>query len=307
MRAASAIVVAASWSVAATAARPPPRPVDPVQQASVFENADDAFLAARDAYRNNDPARAAAFSQRVTALDGHYPLAAYLDYWALQRRVVDYGNAQSDDAPEDAVRAFIAREPASVVADLARRDWLIALGKRGEWTAFEAQLPTFALDDDPQVTCFHLTARALRLIRGGGDVAATSSPTAATSPASTATPGTIDADGAKAIDELLRQSRAAIGQPRDFASDTGACATLARVLVAEKRIAPQDDLGLDARRVGREQPRRGPSLRAAAERDGARRRRDALRQAARRRARQAGPVARAARRHRRRAGNASSP
>ncbi len=216
----AALVVAASWSTAAPAAKPPPRPVDPYQQAQAYDNADDAFLAARDAFRANDPVRGAVFAQRVAALDPRYPLGAYLDYWSLQRRVGDYGNALTDDAPQDAVEGFIARNPDSVVADLARRDWLIALGKRGEWTAFEAQMPRFALNDDPQVTCFHLTARALRLIRGGGD------------------PSSADPDASRrSIDELLRQSRAAIAQPRDFASDVGACATLARVLVAEKRIA----------------------------------------------------------------------
>ena len=212
----------AAVSLSAHAARPAPRPTDAVPLAARTTNADEAFLAAREAFRAGDLARGGSFAQRVTALDARYPLAAYLDYWALSRQIREYGDAQTAAAPDDAVRAFIARDPASVVADLARRDWLLALGKRGEWATFEAEMPKFALNDDAQVTCFQLTARTLRLIRNAS--------------------GTVDSETGEAapVNALLRSSRAAIAQPRDFASDTGACATLARVLVAEKRVTQQD-------------------------------------------------------------------
>ncbi len=223
-----AVVAIACTMGAARAARPAAR-VDPVQQANAIDNADDAFLAARDAYRNNDPARAAILAQRVVAIDAVYPLAGYLDYWALQRQIADYGNALTESAPDEAIRGFIGRNPNSVVADLARRDWLLALGKRGEWTRFEAEFPKFALNDDAQITCFHLTARALQQIRG------TPTPSDPPNAESAATRGSIA--------ELLRQSRAAIGQPRDYANDIGACATLARVLVAERRLGQQEIWG----------------------------------------------------------------
>ncbi len=226
---ASVVVATACVVVAAHAGKPVARP-DPVQQANSINNADDAFLVARDAYRNNDPARAVIFAQRVAALDGHYPLAGYLEYWALQRQIADYGNALTEAAPDDAIRSFIGRNPNSVVADLARRDWLQALGKRGEWATFEAELPRFALNDDAQITCFHLTARALQQIRGGS------------TPSTTATSDESEA-GRGSVVELVRQSRVAIGQPRDYASDIGACATLARVLVAERKIGPQEIWG----------------------------------------------------------------
>ena len=215
-----------STSSSAQAARPPR--ADPLPSAAHLDGADDAFLAARDAFRSGDLARAALLSQRVTSLDSRYPLAAYLDYWALTRQIRDYGDALTGAAPDDAIRRFIARNAGSVVADLARRDWLLALGKRGEWTTFEAEMPKFVLNDDAQVTCFQLTARAIRQIRGvsiGADAS------------------TGDADpGAEttSVDELLRMSRLAIAQPKDYASDVGACATLARVLVAEKRVTSQD-------------------------------------------------------------------
>ena len=216
--------VAISICTSAGAAKPT-RPPDPLQATARIDNADDAFLAARDAYRSGDLARAGFLSQRVTALDPRYPLAAYLDYWALNRQIRDYGDALTEAPPDDAIRRFIARNPASVVGDLARRDWLLALGKRGEWATFEAEFPKFALNDDAQVTCFHLTARALRQIRGV--------PVGTEPQAGDPDPGS----EAASVTELLRLSRLAIAQPRDYASDTGACATLARVLVAEKRVA----------------------------------------------------------------------
>ena len=205
------------------------RAPDAAQLAAQMANPDDAFLAARDAFRANDAARVAVFAQRVVALDPRYPLAAYLDYWMLSRQIRDYGDALVDGAPDDAIRGFIARNPGSVVADLARRDWLVALGKRGEWDAFEAELPKFALNDDAQITCFHLAARALRLIRGPSD---------ATTDAGNAADA---AAGPKQIADLVRTAKAAIGQTGSYGSDVGACPVLARVLVAEKRIT-QDDI-----------------------------------------------------------------
>ncbi len=222
------LVLALGVSEAVLAARPLRPTSDPAQVASGAINADDAFLAAREAFRNGDLPRAAAFAERVSALDPRYPLDGYLDYWSLTRQIRDYGDAQTAAKPDDAVRAFIARNPGSVVADLARRDWLLALGKRGEWATFEAEMPKFALNDDAQVTCFQLVARALRLIRG-----ATNRSEAQVAEAEAAS------DSA-AVTELLRAARAALAQPRDYASDVGGCPTLGRVLAAEKRITQQE-------------------------------------------------------------------
>ena len=214
------------------AAKPQARPLDAAQAALASNSPDVAFLAARDAFRANDLDRAAQLAQRVTALDPQYPLAAYLDYWALTRRIRDYGDALTDGSPIDAVNAFIARNKGSVVADLARRDWLLALGKRGVWSTFETEMPLFALNDDAQVTCFDLTARALRQIRGVTPTPRITSEAPPDKPEPQANPATID--------ELVKSAQASIAQPRDYANDIGGCQVLARVLVAEKRISPND-------------------------------------------------------------------
>ncbi|MEO8938052.1 MAG: transglycosylase SLT domain-containing protein [Burkholderiaceae bacterium] len=210
----------------ADAAKPTRPAADPAQLAARMDVADDAFLAARESFRAGDVARGAVFAQRVTSLDPRYALAPYLEYWALSRQIRDYGDALTEAAPDEAVRGFIARNPGSVVADLARRDWLLALGKRGEWTTFEAEMPRFALNDDAQVTCFNLTARAIRQIHG-----------TSTRPDATDTDASSDA---ASITGLIKASRVALAQPKDYASDIGACATLGRILVAEKRLTQHD-------------------------------------------------------------------
>ncbi len=242
----SGIVLGLAMSSLAQAARPQARPADATPLAMQMGSPDDAFLAARDAVRAGDQERAAIFSQRVTALDPRYPLASYLEYWALSKQVRDYGDALTAAAPDDAVRGFIARNKGSVVADLARRDWLLALGKRGEWATFESEMPKFVLNDDTQITCFHLAARALDQIRGASKMARASS----NGGGGEAAPATASEDEGEAATaalskaastaELLRASRLALSQPRNYASDTGACPTLGRILVAEKRIAPQE-------------------------------------------------------------------
>ena len=220
----------------AHAARPMARAPDAAHLAMSFGTADDAFIATRDAVRAGDYDRASLFAQRVIELDPHYPLASYLEYWAISRQLRDYGDAVSLAAPDDAVRGFIARNQGSVVADLARRDWLLALGKRGDWNTFEAEMPGFVLDDDPQITCFDLAARAL-----GRFSEASPAPHA---PGATreegAAPDSRTAAKQASTTHLLHASRTALSQPRVYANDAGACPTLARILVAEKRITHQD-------------------------------------------------------------------
>ncbi len=221
----------------AHAARPQARPADAAQAANQIGNPDEAFVAARDAVRAGDQERAALFSQRVIALDPRYPLASYLAYWALAKNIRDYGDALVAAVPDGMVRDFIARNKDSVVADLARRDWLLALGKRGEWASFEAEMPRFVLNDDAQITCFHLAARALSQIRSPS---ASARATGAARLDDASANETEAGANKESIAELLRTARIAIAQPRNYVNDAGACSTLARILVAEKRIAVHD-------------------------------------------------------------------
>ncbi len=176
------------------------------QLAGAAQTADDAFLALREAVREGDLDGAAVLGQRVRALDPNYPLAPYIEYYALSQRLKSVNDPVSDDA----VRSFIARNPDSLVADLARRDWLLALGKRGDFLTFERELPGYVAADDPQVNCYALTGRYLRMAR--------------------------EPDSVSAL--VLAQARAAIFVPKDMLGD--ACLGLATLLNNDGRLTGAD-------------------------------------------------------------------
>ncbi|MEY4764026.1 MAG: hypothetical protein RI907_699, partial [Pseudomonadota bacterium] len=111
---------------------------------------DDAtFQDARDAWRTRDKARLLA--DRDALLQARHPLAPWADYWYFQLRLVESGPAEVDD--------FLARWPDAYVADRARNDWLLELGRRKDWRTFLRVQPAFRMNDDREVTCLGLLAR----------------------------------------------------------------------------------------------------------------------------------------------------
>lgn len=113
---------------------------------------DDIFLALRDAARSDDSVTAASLAARLP----DYAIASYVDYYRLKPRIRDFS------ATEPEIRDFLTRYDGSAIADRLRNDWLLALGKRGDWTVFDEQYPQFVLNDDVQVKCFALNSRALK-------------------------------------------------------------------------------------------------------------------------------------------------
>ncbi|WP_050464558.1 lytic transglycosylase domain-containing protein [Herbaspirillum autotrophicum] len=113
---------------------------------------DDIFLALRDAARSDDSATAASLAARLP----DYAIASYVDYYRLKPRIRDFSATESE------IRDFLTRYEGSAIADRLRNDWLLALGKRGDWTVFDEQYPQFVLNDDVQVKCFALNSRALK-------------------------------------------------------------------------------------------------------------------------------------------------
>ena len=166
---AAAYALAAFVSLApAHAAKAPPRPLDPVQQANLVNNADDAFVAARDAYRNNDPVRGAVFADRTMALDSRYPLASYLQYWALRRPTrrlrqrARRSRARRRRSAGSSRATRTASSPISPVATGCSRSASAANGRHSKRSGRISRSTTTR-----RSTCFHLTARALRQIRDG--------------------------------------------------------------------------------------------------------------------------------------------
>ncbi len=145
--AAIAALCIADSPVDATARPPAPARIESM-------SADDAFLAAREAYRVGDRERLALLAARTA---GH-PLEAYVEFWQLALRL------RTDDAARvDAdVADFFARHPGTYVADRLRLEWLLALGARRDFDAFERALPALVWGDDAQIRCYSMLARYLR-------------------------------------------------------------------------------------------------------------------------------------------------
>ena len=109
---------------------------------------DDEFLAAREAYRAGAAAR---LDQHAARLKGHL-LEPYVAYWQLAMRL--------ERASTEDVRAFLAAHRDGPLAERLRKEWLKALGRRGEWELFNAELPLLAADDI-EITCYTLRGRLL--------------------------------------------------------------------------------------------------------------------------------------------------
>jgi soluble lytic murein transglycosylase len=109
---------------------------------------DEDFVAAREAYQANNPAR---FETHARRLQGHL-LEPYVAYWRLSLRL-------EEASPED-VRGFLAAHRDGPLADRLRSEWLKVLAERGEWERFGAELPQL-VNRDVEITCYSLQHRML--------------------------------------------------------------------------------------------------------------------------------------------------
>lgn len=112
----------------------------------VAAEGDADFLNARTAFDRGDRARLETLAPK---LSGHV-LHLYVAFWQLK--------LQLDTAPDDEVRAYLARWRETPLADRLRVDWLKALGKRGQWTTFAAEYPP-PTGEDVELTCYGIQYR----------------------------------------------------------------------------------------------------------------------------------------------------
>ena len=110
---------------------------------------DKALLAARDAFLAGDRVKLARQAEKVR---GHV-LEPYVGYWRLRLRL--------DEADPGELRAFLARNAGTVLAEQLRREWLRVLGKNGQWELFRQEHPAL-VNDDPDVACYALQERWLQ-------------------------------------------------------------------------------------------------------------------------------------------------
>ncbi|MQR00273.1 lytic transglycosylase domain-containing protein [Glaciimonas soli] len=120
-----------------------------------YDNPDDAFAALRDASRVAKPDK----TDKVDALAAtltDYDIPSYVDYYRLKPRIKDLV------APESEIREYLNRYDGTAIADRLRNDWLLELGKAGNWQTFDQQYPLFVLNDDTQLKCYALTSKVLK-------------------------------------------------------------------------------------------------------------------------------------------------
>jgi soluble lytic murein transglycosylase len=110
---------------------------------------DDAIQDAREAWRLRDKPRLLA--DRDALVQSRHPLAPWADYWYFQLRMTEIGVSEVDE--------FLARWPDAYIADRARNDWLLELGRRKDWRTFLRIQPAFRMNDDREVSCLALLAR----------------------------------------------------------------------------------------------------------------------------------------------------
>ena len=149
---------ASTQTGAASCGKNCPKPARPA-----FASSDEAFIAARNAAGRSD----AAGLEQAAAQAGNDPLiGVYLDYWRLKLRLAALRRTDSDtplaSPVDDQARDFVARHGQTIVGDLARRDWLLALGRRQMWTSFDQVYPDWILRDEAAPRCYAIQSRLSR-------------------------------------------------------------------------------------------------------------------------------------------------
>lgn len=108
----------------------------------------DAFIAARDAYKVRDEHALALYSSRLQA--ENYSIAPYVEYWRMLLRL-----EQADTAD---VRDFLTRYADLPFSERVRVEWLKKLGKREDWATFFDELPRSS-SEDAAVACYAFSGR----------------------------------------------------------------------------------------------------------------------------------------------------
>ena len=123
--------------------------------ASNLSAEDQRFIELRQAAHNNDVKRA----QKLANTLRDYDIPSYVEYFQIKPKIFDADGQAKIDAPDQEMEDFIQARPKTALADRMRNDWLLVLGKRRDWEAFDALYPKFVLNDDTQVKCYALLSQ----------------------------------------------------------------------------------------------------------------------------------------------------
>lgn len=148
-------IVGVAVLVSAFAAQAERRQPASAPQSAPAPSPDDALINARKAWSQSD-------LKQLDLAARHIPrdhlLADYPAYWRLNLRLRGPASAPQAEELDAEVGRALARHEGSALGDLLRRDWLLNLGRRGEWQQFDAQLARYPRRDDAQVNCFAWSA-----------------------------------------------------------------------------------------------------------------------------------------------------
>ena len=124
---------------------------------------DEAFIAARKAMLANELER---YDQAILNIPRDHVLYSYVEYWRLRILLGAKRLEALTGEADTSVRAFLARYPDTIAADLLRRDWMLALGRRGDWQVFDEQYPQWQLRDESSPDCYAQLSKLSRLAPG---------------------------------------------------------------------------------------------------------------------------------------------
>ena len=111
---------------------------------------DSVILDMSQAFRARDKGRLA---QLLPQARGNV-LEPWAAYWELKARL---GEASAQE-----VQDFLRRYAGSYQEDRLRNDWLLLLGQRRDWAAFDAEYPNYRMNDDREVRCYALLVEHLK-------------------------------------------------------------------------------------------------------------------------------------------------
>ena len=117
-------------------------------QTTAQARGDDAILEMGQAFKKGDRKRLVALLPLVS---GHV-LEPWGAYWELRSRL--------DTATAQEVQDFFTRYAGTYQEDRLRNDWLLLLGQRRDWTAFNAEFARFRMSDDREVRCYALASES---------------------------------------------------------------------------------------------------------------------------------------------------
>ena len=132
------------------------KPAKPANTPLELTEADRTFIELREAARKNDAVRA----QQLAASLPNYIMGDYVEYFKIKPQLFDAGGmARAETTADSQVMGFLSKYEGTALADRMRNDWLLVLGKRKDWRAFDAEYSKFVLDDDTSVKCYALQSR----------------------------------------------------------------------------------------------------------------------------------------------------